>query len=299
MNSSAKDNLQAGILTVLTPNISRLIAPNPGPFTYTGTCTYIVGDDEVVVIDPGPDNDAHFQALSHTLKGKKLGHILVTHTHKDHSPLARRLSASTGAPIWGCSPHRAARPLFAGEANLLEGSSDTGHAPAHILLEGERIEGNGYSLGVVETPGHTSNHLAFSLEKTGALFCGDHVMGWSTTIVAPPDGDMADYMASLEKLRQREDALYYPGHGDVITQPNRLVRGILTHRRQRETSILARLQAGDRLISEIVPKIYEQLAPALHGAAALSVFAHLEDLVARGLVTSDGEPTLASIYRSL
>ena len=291
------DVLKAGRPVALTPLVTRLIAPNGGPFTYSGTCTYLIGARSLIVIDPGPENEAHFAALTDAIAGRPLSHILVTHTHRDHSPLARRLSAVTNAPIWGCAPHYAARPLFAGETNLLDASSDQHHAPARILDDGERVEGEGVTLTTIATPGHTMNHLAFALTEENALFSGDHVMGWSTSIVAPPDGDMAAYMASLEKLKNRDEIVYWPGHGGPVEQPQRFVRGILTHRKQRETSILARIEAGDRSIAEIVPKIYEGLSSQLHGAAALSVFAHLEDMVARGLVRSDGEPTLRSEYR--
>ena len=289
--------LQPGCLVQVTPLVSRLIAPNGGPFTYTGTCTYLIGENSLIVIDPGPADDAHLAALIEAIAGRPVSHILVTHTHRDHSPLARRLAELTAAPIWGCAPHFAARPLFAGEINLLDASSDPHHAPQRILVEGDRVEVEGVTLTAVTTPGHTMNHLAFALAEENALFSGDHVMAWSTSIVAPPDGEMGAYMASLEKLRDRNETIYWPGHGGPVEQPQRFVRGILTHRKQRETSILARLVAGDRHIAEIVPKIYDGLSPRLQGAAALSVFAHLEDMVARELVLSEGEPTLISQYR--
>lgn len=289
--------LEPGRLVPLSPLVSRLIAPNSGPFTFTGTCSYLIGRDTLMVIDPGPEIDLHLTALINAIAGRPVSHIVVTHTHRDHSPLARQLSALTGAPIWGCAPHWAARPLLEGEVNLLDASADRAHAPARILREGDLVEGDGATLQTIETPGHTMNHLAFALREEGALFSGDHVMGWSTSIVAPPDGDMGSYMASLDKLKTREDIVYWPGHGGPIDQPQRVVRGMLTHRRQRETAILNRLVAGDRLISEIVPKIYEGLSPALHKAAALSVFAHMEDMIQRKLVVSDGPATLVSAYR--
>jgi glyoxylase-like metal-dependent hydrolase (beta-lactamase superfamily II) len=282
----------------LSPLVARLIAPNPSPFTYTGTCTYIIGSNKLAIIDPGPDDELHFEGLMNAIQGKTLAHILVTHTHKDHSPLARRLSHITGAPITGCAPHYAARELFVGEINRLEGSSDKYHAPDHILTDGEIVSGHGYDLEVVATPGHTMNHLAFALKQENALFCGDHVMGWSTTIIAPPDGNMAAYMKSLHKLYQRDDTIYYPGHGDKITNPKRLVRGIINHRNQREASILARLKAGNHTIFDIVSHMYQHLTPALQGAAALSVFAHLEHMVAQGLAACEGEPMLNSVYTS-
>jgi glyoxylase-like metal-dependent hydrolase (beta-lactamase superfamily II) len=290
--------LASGCFTQLSHLVARLIAPNPSPFTNTGTCTYIIGTTELAIIDPGPDDEAHFQSLMLAITNKKLTYILVTHTHKDHSPLARRLSQATGAPIIGCAPHFAARPLFRGEINRLEGSSDIHHAPDHILTDGEIVRGHGYDLEVVATPGHTMNHLAFALKQEKALFCGDHVMGWSTTIIAPPDGNMAAYIESLHTLRQRDDKIYYPGHGDKITNPQRLVRGIINHRKQRELSILTRIKAGDHSILDIVSHMYQHLTPALQGAAALSVFAHLEHMAVKGLVICEGEPMLNSVYNA-
>ena len=292
-----QDEAQASVLRQLSPLVARLIADNGGPFTYTGTCSYLIGSDSLMLLDPGPDGDRHFDGLISAIGGRPVSHIVVTHTHRDHSPLARRLKAATGAPIWGCAPHHAARPLFTGEVNLLDASADLLHAPDRILREGDRIEGHGVTLTTIETPGHTMNHLAFAFAEEDALFSGDHVMGWSTTIVAPPDGDMNAYMLSLEKLRSRQDSVFYPGHGSQVDQPQRFVRGLLTHRKQREAAILHRLAEGDTTIAEIVPRIYEGLAPQLHPAAALSVFAHLEDLAQRGLVIPNGDPTLGSAYR--
>ncbi len=296
MTGGSTEEAKSGEWTQLTPKIARLIASNSGPFTFTGTCTYIVGENNLAIIDPGPELEDHFERLVAGIAGRHVAHILVTHTHRDHSPLARRLAAVTGAPILGCDIHVASRPLFAGESNSLEGSADGLHRADQVLREGDIVEGDGYSFETLFTPGHTANHLAFAMREENALFSGDHVMGWSTTIVAPPDGDMADYMASLEKLREREETVYYPGHGGPVEQPRRFVRGLINHRRQRETSILSRLKDGDRQISDIVPKIYDGISPRLHGAAALSVFAHLEDMVARGMVKSEGEPTLYSLY---
>lgn len=281
----------------VSPLVRRIVAPNPGPFTFTGTCAYIVGRGRVAVVDPGPDIPSHVEALLAAVSGEEVTHIVVTHTHKDHSPAARALAAATAAPIVGCGPHRAARPLAEGEASSLEGSGDRDHAPDLELAEGDAVEGPGWTLRALSTPGHTANHLAFALPEENALFSGDHVMAWSTTIVAPPDGSMGDYMASLDKLKARREAVYWPGHGGPVRDPQRFVRALLHHRRQREGSILSRLEAGDRTIRAMVPAIYPGLSSALSGAAALSVFAHLEDLVARGKVSTDGPPTLASEYR--
>jgi glyoxylase-like metal-dependent hydrolase (beta-lactamase superfamily II) len=224
-------------------------------------------------------------------------HVFVTHTHRDHSPAAAAIRAATGAAIVGCSPHRPARALFTGEVNRLEASSDKDYAPDRELGDGDAVEGDGWTLAALATPGHMANHLAFSLLEEKALFSGDHVMAWSTTVVAPPDGSMSEFMASLDKLRGRDETVYLPGHGGPVTEPQRFVRALVHHRRQREASILNRLAAGDRIIPEIVAAIYQGLNPALVGAAGLSVFAHLEDLVAREQAATDGAPALDGRYR--
>ena len=287
---------ESGRMERVAPLIRRRIAPNGGPFTATGTCTYVVGQDRVAVIDPGPDDPSHIAALLDDLGTERVEAIVVTHTHRDHSPGARLLAARTGAPIVGCGPHRAARALAEGEAPMLDASSDAAHAPARILAEGDAVSGPGWTLVAVETPGHTMNHLAFALPEAESLFSGDHVMAWNTTIVAPPDGEMRAYMASLEKLRGRGETIYWPGHGGPVREPARLVRCLIGHRRQREAAIRARLVAGDTRIPEVVAAIYQGLDPRLRGAAALSVFAHLEDLVGRGLVACDGPPRLDATY---
>jgi glyoxylase-like metal-dependent hydrolase (beta-lactamase superfamily II) len=287
---------QPGRLEHVAPLIRRRVAPNGGPFTATGTCTYVIGEGRVAILDPGPDEPAHIEALLQDLSGEQIDAIVVTHTHRDHSPGARLLAARTGAPIVGCGPHRAARPLSAGESPMLDASADRAHAPDRVMAEGDTIAGPGWALKAVETPGHTMNHLAFAFPEAQALFSGDHVMAWSTTIVAPPDGEMRAYMASLDKLRARSEATYWPGHGGPVREPARFVRGLLHHRRHREAAIRARLAAGDARIAEIVAGIYQGLDPRLEGAAALSVFAHLEDLVGRGLAACDGPPSLDGAY---
>lgn len=281
----------------LSPLVRRVVAGNSGPMTFTGTCSYIVGKGHVAIIDPGPDLQEHVDALLEAARGETVTHVLVSHTHRDHSPAARAIQAATGAVILGCGPHRSARPLAQGEANALEGSGDLDYRPDRELVDGDMVEGLGWRLETVATPGHTANHLAFALPEENVLFSADHVMAWSTSVVAPPDGAMSDYMASLEKLRARDEAIYWPGHGGPVTDPQRFLRALSHHRRQRETSILNRLALGDRTIPAIVAAIYQGLKPALTGAASLSVFAHLEDLVARDLVRTDGEPTLTSEYR--
>jgi glyoxylase-like metal-dependent hydrolase (beta-lactamase superfamily II) len=278
----------------VSPLVRRVLAPNPGPFTFTGTCTYIVGSGEVAIIDPGPDNAAHVATLIDAIRGERVTHIVITHTHRDHVPGSRALQAATGAPIVGCRPYE---PRHAdGQASGLDSAHDPEYRPSRILGEGETLEGTGFTLEVVATPGHASNHLAFALKQENALFSGDHVMGWSTSIVAPPDGSMSDYMASLEKLRERSETIYWPGHGGPVREPQRYVRALIHHRRQREAAILTRIKAGDTRISAMVERIYEGLDARLKGAAALSVLAHLEDLVGRGVVRADGPASLAAHY---
>ena len=287
-----------GEVARLSPLVRRVIAGNGGPMTFTGTCSYIVGQGTVAIIDPGPDDAAHVARLLAAVGGETVSHIVVTHTHRDHSPAVPALKAATGATVVGCGPHRAARELAEGEINRLDAAADRDYAPDLAMADGDAIEGPGWRLSAVETPGHTANHLAFTLPEEATLFSGDHVMAWSTSIVAPPDGSMAAYMASIEKLRGLEHGVYWPGHGGPVTEPQRFLRGLVQHRRQREAAILGRLRAGDERIADMVPPIYQGLPPALHGAAALSVLAQLEDLVLRGVVHCD-EPLagLESRYR--
>ena len=287
----------AGQCVTLSPLVRRVLAGNPSPFTFKGTCSYIVGRGRVAIIDPGPDLPAHVAALLDAVRGETVTHIVVSHTHRDHSPAARAVQAATGALIVGCGPHRAARPLAGGEIDRLEASGDLGHAPDAELKDGDGASGPGWTLQAVETPGHLANHLCFALPEENALFSADHVMAWSTSVVAPPAGSMGAYVASLDKLRGRDERIYWPGHGGPVRDPARYLRALIHHRRQREASILARLAAGDRTVPAIVAAIYRGLSPALVGAAALSVFAHLEDLAARGVVATDGPPALDGGYR--
>lgn len=288
---------QHGVAVPVAKGVQRLTAPNPSPFTFHGTNTYIVGQKSVCVIDPGPDNDAHFEALMAAIEGREVTHIAVSHTHRDHSPLARRLKDKTGAVIVAEGPHRPARPLFEGEVNPFAESSDTEFVPDRTLADGEIVEGDGWRLTAVHTPGHTANHAAFALEDTAILFSADHVMAWATSIVAPPDGAMSDYMTSLDRLLERQDTLYLPGHGGPVSDPQTFVRALRTHRRQREQAVLERIRKGDRLIPEMVKVIYAATDPRLHGAAALSVLAHIEDLVEKGLIATDSPPRLSGEYR--
>ena len=280
----------------LRPLVRRLVANNGGPFTFTGTCSYLVGTKTLAIIDPGPDDPSHLEALRAAIGSATVSHIFVTHTHRDHSPLARPLAELTGALIVGCSPHRSARPLTLGEINPLDASSDQDYAPDTLLVDGDTITGPDWTLTALDTPGHAANHVSFALAEEAALFSGDHVMAWSTSIVAPPDGSMGDYMRSLQKLLGRDETVYWPGHGNPVVDPQRFVRGLIQHRRQREASILDRLKAGDRTIPELVTSVYTKLAPGLKPAAALSVFAQLEDMVERGLVLCEGAPVLDGTY---
>ena len=280
----------------VAPGVVRMTVENPSAFTFHGTNSYIVGRDTLAVIDPGPADENHLRALLKAIGGRPVSHILVSHTHVDHSPLAARLAAETGAKVLAEGPHRPARPLRIGEVNPLDASGDEAFAPDVLLKDGEVVEGDGWALRAVFTPGHTANHLAIALEGAGILFSADHVMAWSTSIVAPPDGAMADYMASLDKLMERDDALYLPGHGGPVREPSAFLRGLKVHRRMRERAILERLKSGDRTIGEMVAAIYRDIDPRLHGAAGLSVLAHLEDLVGRSVVSVEDEPSIDGIY---
>lgn len=276
--------------------VVRLTVNNPSAFTFYGTNTYVVGEKTLAVIDPGPEDEAHFGALLRVIDGRPVSHIIITHTHKDHSPLAMRLKAETGAPILAEGPHRPARPLRLGELNPLDASADYDLQIDHLLADSEIIEGDGWALETVFTPGHTANHLCFGLVGTGVVFSADHVMAWATTIVAPPDGAMSDYMASLDRMLTRDDQLYLPGHGGAVTNPAPFVRGLKAHRKMRERAVLERVRADDRTIDAMVKAIYRDTDPRLHGAAALSVLAHLEDLVARRLVNADSDVSLTAEY---
>ncbi|MER9401370.1 MBL fold metallo-hydrolase [Mesorhizobium sp. M0615] len=276
--------------------VLRVTAKNPSPFTFHGTNSYIVGRDTLAVIDPGPDDEAHFQTLLNVIANRPVSHIFVSHTHRDHSPLAAWLKAHTGAAVLAEGPHRPARPLRIGEINPLDASADTGFVPDVTLPDDTLVEGDGWTIRTVLTPGHTANHAAFALEGTGILFSADHVMAWATSIVAPPDGAMADYMASLDKLIARGDRLLLPGHGGPVNAPRSFMRGLKTHRKMRERAILERIRGGDRTIPDMVKAIYRDTDPRLHGAAGLSVLAHLEDLVARGLIATQGDPAIDGVF---
>jgi len=267
------------------PLVRRVLAPNASPFTYTGTQTYLVGTPEgLAVIDPGPAEPAHLAALEAAIGNAPVLAICCTHTHRDHSPAAAPLSARTGAPVTGCAPL-----VLQSDEPRADAPFDPDYRPGRVLADGEAIRGPGWTLTALATPGHTSNHLCYALQESSALFTGDHVMGWSTTVVAPPDGDMADYMASLERLHARDDRIYYPAHGPAVTNPRQLVRGMIGHRRQRERQILKLLGRNPDGIPGLVPQMYKSIDERLWPAAAQSVKAHLLDLERRGLVARSGE----------
>lgn len=286
-----------GNAVTIADGVQRLTVNNPSPFTFYGTNSYIVGKSSLAIIDPGPDDEAHFDALMKTIDGRTVSHIFVSHTHRDHSPLARRLKDATGALTVAEGPHRAARPLHEGEINPFSESAQPSPSitcPSAMAISGRKSVS---ALSAIHTPGHTANHSAFALDGTDIVFSADHVMAWATTIVAPPDGSMADFMASVEKLLARNDRIYFPGHGGPVREPASFLRGLRTHRRMRERAVMERILAGDRLIADMVKTIYAKTDPRLHGAAALSVLAHIEDLLEKGRVTTDGPPSLHGIYR--
>ncbi|MBI0476613.1 MBL fold metallo-hydrolase [Sphingomonas sp. MA1305] len=272
-----------GIPIQLEPLVTRVLAPNPSAYTFTGTQTHLVGIRDVAIIDPGPDDAAHVAALLAVIGDRPVRAILITHHHRDHSPASRPLACATGAPIMGAAPHH-----HGGGDPRHDAAFDADYAPDRVLTEGDRVTGDGWTLSALATPGHTSNHLAFALAETQALFSGDHVMGWATSVVSPPDGDMGAYMASLDKLLSRDDRIYYPGHGEAIERPQRLVRGMLGHRKQREGQILRLLRDGTIMtLPQMVAQMYAGLDPRLIGAAERSTLAHCYDLAARGLIEEE------------
>ena len=274
-------------LEQLEPRIARVLAQNPSAFTYYGTQTYLLGEREVAVVDPGPDLPEHVAALVEAIGGRPVAAIMCTHTHRDHSPASRALATRTGAPIVGCAPL-----ALEDVGPRADAAFDGDYAPDRVLQDGEEVELDGAPITVVATPGHTSNHLCFAYRD--ALLTGDHVMGWSTTVVVPPDGDMAAYMASLDKLRGRADRVYYPAHGPAVANPQQYVRHLLGHRMQREKQILRLVSEAARDIPDIVADAYPGLDPRLTVAAGGSVLAHLVDLERRGLVERSGDSWTAS-----
>ncbi|MFQ5626251.1 MAG: MBL fold metallo-hydrolase, partial [Methyloligellaceae bacterium] len=278
-----------GVASEVAPNVRRIVANNPGPFTFKGTNTYLVGRGEVAVIDPGPDDRAHLDAIAEAVKGERISHILITHTHRDHTDAVAALKEYSNAPVLAFGhtgkPRGARTTSPSGKAFV-----DLGFTPDAKLRGGDTVSAQGWALDVIHTPGHAPDHLCFALQGQRSVFSGDHVMGWNTSVVAPPEGNMGDYLASLERMLERRDKLFFPAHGGRIEMPQRVIRAYLLHRKMRESAIYACLVSGDRFIPQIVPKIYARLDPMLATAAALSVLAHLELLVDRGRVQCEELP---------
>ncbi len=285
----------------VSPLVRRVTCNNPGPFTFKGTNSYIVGRGKVAIIDPGPEDENHLAALLDAVRGETVTHIVITHTHRDHSPLTARLQQATGARTWGYGPHgsgRVAKAITSGDITL-DAAGDHEFSPDVSIGHGDVIDGHGWSLEGVFTPGHCSNHLAFALAQEDTLFSGDHVMAWSTSVIAPPDGHMADYFQSLRTLMAREqDRVYLPGHGPEKLDPQRYARAFLGHRQMREKAVLQRMKDGERTIMGIVRQVYANVDPKLHGAAALSTLAHVEHLIEQELVTAHGPLALDTDYEA-
>ena len=280
-----------GACDQVSPMIRRVVANNPGPFTFKGTGTYIVGKGEVAVIDPGPDMADHLQAILEATHGERISHILVTHHHADHSPLARPLAAATGAVIYGCAvdsvPVEGAVKLEAGYDHF---------TPDVSVCGGSVIYGHGWTMEAIATPGHTSNHICYGLKEENALFSGDHIMGWSTTVITPPDGDMGDYLASLELIKGRNFTTLWPTHGPPVREVTPFIEAYIEHRKDRERQILEQLAAGETRIKDMVPKMYIGVDPRLYAPAAHSVLAAMIQLVKSGRVKTPGKPALDSDY---
>lgn len=285
-----------GAAESVSPRITRVLCKNPSPYTYTGTATYIVGTGkDVAVIDPGPFDTTHGEAILQAVEGKHVSHILVTHTHIDHSPLAKWLSEKTGAPTFAFSAHGAGRKAGL-EGESVEAGADKDFTPDHLLADGETISGDGWTIECVHTPGHTANHMCFLLQEENTLFVGDHIMGWATTVISPPDGDMKAYIESLRRIVDLAPDRLIPTHGPDVKDPVRFVRAIITHRRMREGQILRQLEDGPVSINILVDRMYKDVDPRLHGAAARSVLAHLIALVDDGKVAADGPLGLEATY---
>jgi len=289
-------DFEYGAVAEASPMIRRVVAENPTPFTFHGTGTYIVGRGEVAVIDPGPLLDAHLDALLAAVEGERVTHILITHTHIDHSPAAEPFKKAVGAPTYGFGPH-VPGTCWEGVEGLVSKGGDYDFRPDHEIGDGDVIEGNGWTFEAVHTPGHIHNHLCFALKEENALFSGDHVMGWSTTVVSPPDGDMSDYMASLDKVLARDEETFWPTHGPAIADPKRHVHALKAHREGREDAILETLQGGVEDIGHIVKTLYAKVPEHLHPAAGRTTLSHLVRMIEMGRVTCDGLPREDSRFR--
>ena len=293
LSHDLEPKLIPGTVTVVGPGIRRIVANNPGPHTFTGTNTYIVGYNDVAVIDPGPRDESHLEKLLDALSGERVSHVLITHTHRDHSPLTRELAHAKSAQIFGM-PISESRPERSTEG--IESTHDIDFNPDVKIQDGDLICGPNWKLEAIHTPGHAENHVCFSLVDTDTLFSGDHVMGWSTTMIAPPDGHMASYFSSLDRLSARGDTLYLPGHGREVTSPGDYVRALGAHRRARETSIRSQLKQGPADAIKIAQAIYPNLEPKLMRAAALTTLAHLVHLQEQGIAESSNTPQIDEMF---
>tara|TARA_R110002167_G_scaffold10930_4_gene48930 strand:+ start:249 stop:1187 length:939 start_codon:yes stop_codon:yes gene_type:complete len=294
---NTKFDPQHGSAVEVGSGVARITAPNTGPYTYQGTNTYLIGTASLAIVDPGPDDPDHFEALIKAIGERPIEAIILTHSHLDHTPLTERLKAHSAAPVYAAGPHRPYRELSAEELAQLGRSADLAFVPDRTLTDGQIIHGADWQLETVLTPGHTANHAAFAIAGTPMLISGDHVMGWSTTIVAPPDGSMADYLRSLDILLSRPEAHYLPGHGDAIVNAHPYVKGLKTHRIMRETAIFEQIANGTDSIADIVTVLYRTIPAKLHGAAAMTVLAHLESLIVSGRISATDSPvTLQSKF---
>ena len=288
-------DIEYGRCDQVSPLIRRVTADNPGPFTFKGTGTYIVGQGEVAVIDPGPDDPAHLEAILAAIPGERVSAIVITHHHSDHSPLAEPLKKRTGAPIYGCAVvgHE---EEDTGEVKM-EAGHDHDFRPDISLCVGGEVSGPGWTLEAIPTPGHTSNHICYALKEENACFTGDHIMGWSTTVITPPDGDMTDYLASLDRIRARGFATLWPTHGPPVRDVDAFIAAYIEHRQERVDQILNALKAGPARIRELVPTLYADVDARLHPAAARSMLAAMIHLVRQGVLAADSEPGPDSVYR--
>lgn len=287
---------QYGAIQQLSPTIRRIIAHNPSPFTFRGTGTYIIGQGKVAVIDPGPLREDHLKALTEALKGETVTHILITHTHNDHSPAAKPFKEITGAPTYGYGPHGSGKHGSAKEGDPMEAGADRDFVPDHEVRHGQIIKGDGWTIECVYTPGHTSNHMCYQLAEEKALFTGDHVMGWSTSVIGPPDGDMTSYMESLAILLERDDEIYWPTHGTCIKDTKAYVQSFIDHRVERENQILACMKQGISQIEKMVPVIYTETDENMYPAAARSVLAAIYRLTDSGKVKCEGKPSIKADF---
>jgi glyoxylase-like metal-dependent hydrolase (beta-lactamase superfamily II) len=283
-----------GVPQEVAPGVRRIVANNPGPYTFRGTNTYVVGSGQVAVIDPGPSDERHLKAIAAATRGERLTHILVTHSHHDHCDGARALQALLGGEIGAFGP--TGTPRGAGAPSLGDSFVDPAFVPDRRLGDGNTVRGKGFALDVLHMPGHAPDHLCFALVGKRTVFTGDHVMGWNTTVIAPPEGNMAKFLASLERLMQRHDKMFLPAHGGRVQTPQRVVKAYIMHRKWREQTILACLEKGVCTIPRIVGRLYGTLDTELKEAAALSVLAHLEHLISRELVSAEGATDLSSAF---